>query len=387
MAKGRKAWWRKWERRTRESIGGFDHLADVRNLYSNFGLEPSNYQRFDEPPPAPSALVDERRTEEFIAPAHLTARAQPMKVERETMGEYAEPIIPEPTLSTHVDEEPSAPRKPGGGFTHDIEFSPSGSKFPLLHRLENDIQRHEATLAPVIGLVSYTGGVGKSTLAAALGAAFARLHHRCVLVGQTPYSPLAYYFGGPELSTNQNGAAIIHYSQAIEGGGKPVDLVIGDAPTQELIHNVRQRASQAAVVVMDMEASPGVAEDLPFFDMAIVPVRPDVNSLVMIERLERALEETLSPPTFGTWYLLNQFDAGRELHVQVHETLRRRLGGRLLPFSLPLDNSVQEALASGQPPQVYKAYTPFSRAIDEFESWLEEQIQPASQRNVVAEND
>lgn len=386
MANERKAWWQWWRRPRTATVGGVDPLADVRNLYRDLGLEPSSYQRFDEPPPPPSAWVDESRSEEFIPPSRAqgtTARRHVeaggdavMTLERADLPRADIPAPSEPVARSRaaVTGQPLAPSQ----VVKAPEQATSASRFSLLNRLESGGRQDERTLAPVIGLVSYTGGVGKSTLAAALGAAFARLNRRCALVGQTPYSPLAYYFGGPDIEGARSGAAIVHYSQAIEGGGKPVDLLIGDAPTAELIENVRHRASQASVVVMDMEASPHVAEDLPFFDMAIVPVRPDINALVMIERIERALDEAVHRPRYGTWYLLNQFDAARELHVQVSEALRKRLGSRLLTLSLPLDNSVQEALANGQPPQVYRAYTPFARAIDEFEAWLEDMIQPDS---------
>lgn len=375
MASERKSWWQWWRRPSKKRQEGLEALADVHNLYRDLGLEPSSYQRFDEPPPPPPATTrsDEARNEEFIPPvknggAH--ASVQEVFVRKGTTAQgtdggdmesaIAPPIVPDR-------------RSVQGGFT--ATQGTAQARFPMLNRLESDIGREENAYAPVIGLVSYTGGVGKSTLAAALGAAFSRLDRRCVLVGQTPFSPLAYYFGGPEVNPGHGRTTILHYSQAIEGGGKPVDLLIGEAPTDELIENARLRVPQASVVVMDMEASPHVAEDIPFFDMAIIPVRPDINALVVIERIELALDEAESRPRFGTWYILNQFDAARELHVQISEALRKRLGGRLLEISLPLDNSVQEALASGQPPQVYRSYTPFSHAIEEFESWLEGRIQ------------
>lgn len=375
MASERKSWWQWWRRPRSKGAAGLESLADVQNLYRDLGLEPTSYHRFDDPPPPPpaTALMDESRAEEFIPPVR----------DRGASVSVQEAPVLRPPVSPHVDRElpesvalpPMVSTAGSGKEAYTAKPDAAQTRFAMLNRLEADTGREEKPYAPIIGLVSYTGGVGKSTLAAALGAAFARLDRRCVLVGQTPYSPLAYYFGGPEVDPARSRTTILHYSQAIEGGGKPVDLLIGDAPTDELIENARQRVSQASVVVMDMEASPHVAEDMPFFDMAIIPVRPDINALVVIERIERALDEAESRPRFGAWYILNQFDAARELHVQISEALRKRLGGRLLEISLPLDNSVQEALASGQPPQVYRSYTPFSHAIEEFEAWLEDRIQ------------
>lgn len=332
---------------------------DVRNLFSGLGLDGALYQEFASVPESlPGA-----RSEVFIAPRALSRT-----------------MAPEETAKPSPSPEGATPREEAAPDARTCDSTPTAvislpsqptrpASFAVLRDWgERQSQSPAAAESPVVALASFTGGAGKSTLSAALGASLASYGQQVFIVGQTPYSPLAYYFGGPR--GQGTAGAIHHHSYAIAGTRNFLDLVVGEAPTGELIRTVRERAPRS-LVLMDLEASPQVDKELGHFDLILVPLRPDINALVTVERTEQALRASDNPPTLGAWYLLNQFDATRDLHIQVHDVLRQRLGERLLSFVIPLDNAVQEALANGQPPQIYRSVAPFCQGVERLRMWLE----------------
>lgn len=332
---------------------------DVRKLFSDLGLDGTLYRDFAPLPEAPPGA----RSEVFIAPRAFSPIAAP-----EGVPKPAHPPAPPSPRAPEAAEARTSEPPPAGVISLPTQTTPSTSFAVLRDWGERQSQSAAAAVSPVVGLASFTGGAGKSTLSAALGASLASDGQQVFIVGQTPYSPLAYYFGGPR----SQGAAgsIHHHSYAITGTPNSLDLVIGEAPTGELIRTVRERAPRS-LVLMDLEASPQVDKELGHCDLILVPLRPDINALVTVERTEQALRASDTPPTLGAWYLLNQFDATRDLHIQVHDVLRQRLGERLLSFVIPLDNAVQEALANGQPPQIYRSVAPFCQGVERLRMWLE----------------
>jgi len=378
MGTKKSIWSRFWGRAGARTVAAQDQANDIRNLFKDLGLDADQYRHFGlSQTMAESA---KHRDEVFIPPARPRAsfvRAN-VKIEsaRQEVSEVSAIAPIHEKVARPAENNASLPQGLGIGLRAGEHLgalhSDRSLRFPLLKSWgEQEARRAGKQLsAPIVGFVSYTGGVGKSTLVAALGAAFARLGVRSLIVGQTPYSPLSYYFGGPRTLPGDSGGSVQQYSYTIPGAEQPIALMIGSVSTSDLVRYARDRMTETSITLMDMEASPRTEEDMPHFDMVAVPLRPDVNALVTIERIERLVESLANRPPLGVWYILNQFDATRDLHVQIHDVLRQRLGDRLLPFVMPLDNSVQEALASGQPPQVYRSYTPFSKAIDNFHAWL-----------------
>lgn len=371
-------WNRFWRGSQKQTALKQKQRDDIGNLFKDLGLDADQYKNFSLP--QTTAMSRDDRDEVFIAPT----RARPTLASSRVAADQG---LPKRQDVPVVAAAPAV--KTAAGLAHDLAsalanptiiasisalHSERSSSFALLKTWgEQDGQEARTKrLAPIVGLASYTGGVGKSALTASLGTAFALEGARALIIGQTAYSPLVYYFGGPRALTPDNTAGLQQYSYAVPGAVQPIDFVVGALPTHELIQYAQTRLTETAVVLMDMEASPHIEDDLLYFDMMIVPLRPDINALVTIERIERAIETSSRRPPLGVWYVLNQFDATRDLHIQVNEALRKRLAGRLLHLVIPLDNSVQEALASGQPPQIYRNYTSFAKAVTELQAWITE---------------
>ena len=96
-----------------------------------------------------------------------------------------------------------------------------------------------------------------------------------------------------------------------------------------------------------------------------------VISLQTIEKLFRGItdrEGRLIVP----YYVLNKFDAALPLHLDVREVFRRKLGARLLQFTIRQSPAVSEALAEGMTVMDYAPSDPVARDYMDVASWLRE---------------
>gem|GEM_PF-2729648 len=365
MAWNRASWRRLFARSPKRERRADSHrLEDVTDLFQRLGLDPDDYRAFSAPEPLARPALEppeSRRAEEFLAPL---PRAR-------LRGAPAEQPAPPGKPRLRATERPAAPQA----------ATPERSRERPAYRVLSQLASNRAPRpddgdvhAPVAGLISFTGGVGKSTLTAALGATLAEDGHRCALLGQTPHSPLLYYFGGPEDGGMPASHGVTRHTRMVGSSRRTIDLVIGDAPTEELLARLSARNVAPELALIDMEASPDAAQALEFVDLAVVPLRPDINALLTVDRIEQAWQSLECKPAAGLWYVMNQYDASRDLHRQVREAVSARVGERLLPLVLPLDNGVQQALASGEPPQVHDAQSPFSLTVGKLAAWLKAQL-------------
>lgn len=373
MINGKSLWARLWG--GRPSATAVKSGDDVRNLFADLGLNAEQYKEF-----ARSQETEKSgRDDVFIPPG-------PPRQSRAFMQKTSPVTMPTSNFSAPRENIPreAAPDNlaiqnqpaPQAGTIPQLKSARSNT-FALLNAWENKtaINEERNDKIPIVGLASFTGGAGKSTLAAALAVAIARQAGHAIIIGQTAFSPLGYYFASPQRS-GTSASSIQQYTYSLPGTSHGVDLIIGDIATEDLVVAARRiSGSTAPAILVDLEASPQIDAEIANLDLVLVPLRPDINALVTVERTDLAIARAEIKPRFGVLYILNQFDATRDLHIQVQDLLTRRLGDRLLPFAVPLDNSVQEALASGMPPQIYRESSPFSRAAAELQSQLSRYIE------------
>jgi cellulose biosynthesis protein BcsQ len=114
--------------------------------------------------------------------------------------------------------------------------------------------------------------------------------------------------------------------------------------------------------------------------LVLVPVVPDMNSVVSIGSIDAFFEHNSHTPGKASlpFYVLNQFDPSLPLHLDVREVLREQLGDRLLSFALRRTPAVSEALAEGM---TVIDYAPNSTVAEDFGSlagWVKGHSAPAS---------
>lgn len=263
---------------------------------------------------------------------------------------------------------------------------------------------------PLVAVFSLAGGVGKTSLVASLGRALSARGERVLLVDTAPYGLLPFFFGArdqrpgtlrtfnpPGVSTeapiqlvtlDPEGpaphASSAHGADGGSGHGR-VDHP-HDASTDWLAEEVAGFSRGANRVLVDLPTASGstTRRILRMGPIVLVPVLPDMNSLVSVGAIESFFRNSAASQRPGSqpnmpFYVLNQFDYSLPLHLDVREVLREQIGDRLLSFALRRSPAVSEALAEGM---TVMDYAPTAVVAEDYASlagWVRAMAAPAAQ--------
>ena len=243
-----------------------------------------------------------------------------------------------------------------------------------------------ASRAPSLAIFSLAGGVGKTSLVATLGRALSARGERVLLVDTAAFGLLPFFFG----ATDQRPGVLRTFTPPGMSSDAPIQLVTIDAdvlgsemPGQEsLSGEIQNFARGASRILVDLATASGATTRriMRMAPMVLVPVIPDMNSVVSVSSIDAFFEHNSSPqgrPVLP-YYVLNQFDPSLPLHLDVREVLREQLGERLLAFALRRAPSMSEALAEGM---TVLDYAPSSSLAEDFATlagWLKSISAPAT---------
>ncbi|WP_419806527.1 cellulose synthase operon protein YhjQ/BcsQ [Terriglobus sp.] len=209
--------------------------------------------------------------------------------------------------------------------------------------------------APMLCVLSISGGVGKTSIVATLGRALSSLGEKVLLADTNVHGILPYYFGARE----QRPGAVRTFSPPPGSNDAPVVLVSYDADSRgydeagqtRVLDDLYRRANEVQRVLVDAGVNSAwlartVAGSNPW---VLVPVAPDMNSVLGTQAVERLFQDVNGADgrPVKPYYVLNQYDPTVPLHLDVREVLRQFLGERLLPIMLHRTPAVSEALAEG----------------------------------------
>ncbi len=246
--------------------------------------------------------------------------------------------------------------------------------------------RQKELRAPILAVFSLAGGVGKTSLVATLGRAFSSLGEKVLLTDMTSHSLLPFYFGASDLRPD----VVRTFLPPSESTDAPIYLLNydldqkgGDQETQDWLAEELTRNSRGMQrILLDLTGSSGwVARRMARMNaIVLIPVAPDMNSVISLQAVEKFFAGITDADgqQVQPCYLLNQFDAGQSLHLDVREVLRQQLGKRLLPFVICRAPSVSEALAEGMTVIDYAPYAAVSDDYRNIASWLRAISAPAT---------
>lgn len=238
---------------------------------------------------------------------------------------------------------------------------------------------------PVLEVFSLAGGVGKTSLAAALGRALSVRGERVLLVEATPFGSLPYYFGARDCRPG----VLRTFHPPDSSTDAPIRLATLDSESLlavsdeqgSLAAEIQGWAQGASRVIVDVATgSVAAARGLsPLSPTVLVPLVPDVNSVLAAHSIDSYFQHRASAQGVEeeVYYVLNQFDPSLPLHREVGKMLRGALGERLLPFALERSPAVSEALADGM---TVIDYAPGSTIAEDYTSlarWVEQVMAPA----------
>lgn len=226
---------------------------------------------------------------------------------------------------------------------------------------------------PALAVFSLAGGVGKTSLVAAMGRALAARGERVLLTDTCSFGVLAFYFGAREAKPGVMRTF----------GGASSDPVIRvltldadryaadpDLLRQEMVRGTRD-VSRVLIDVATGSAAM-LRQALRMAPTVLVPVVPDMASVVTLQALEGFFrnQESASGKPMQAWYVMNQFDPSSPLHQDVGEILRQQLGERLLPFAVHRSPAVSEALAEGMTVIDYAPHSPAAEDVLNLATWI-----------------
>lgn len=220
----------------------------------------------------------------------------------------------------------------------------------------------------IVTVVSASGGTGRTTVAAHLGAVLAQAGHGALVVDFDPQNAVGLWFGmepGEHFGIARRGIAadeLVRYVRRLRaevpflpfGACKLEELVAIEDEVAQRADWLRQRLEALTrgafdYVIVDTPAGfgPFTRQALAHADIALAVLSPDAISYATIPMLQDVVADACEGrPLFrGVFYLLNQIDAKRPLQRDVRAAVLNLLQNAAVPVSLPLDESVREAVA------------------------------------------
>ena len=222
------------------------------------------------------------------------------------------------------------------------------------------------TPAQVIAIVSPKGGVGKTTMCAALAGALS-LKGPVFAIDLDPQNALQYHMGvssdvagtddvgltgGNWRSLLRDGAAgtrVLPYGSVSEKERRAFEHCLEEDSHWLARQLARMNLDADDVVILD--TPPGrtlyLEQALNVADQVLLVVTPDAASFMVLDHIDRLFEGRTN--NFGRGkccYIVNQFDASRTFCQDMLEVLKHRFGTKLVGV-VPFDHAISEGLAFG----------------------------------------
>ncbi|MGK3118781.1 cellulose biosynthesis protein BcsQ [Pseudomonas corrugata] len=372
--------------------GLMNRTNDIDNLMSRFGesaasyieMENSfNYKELPEPPVAAAAAIP-------VGTENSTVAVPPQPVENSDLqpatvattvhplDRRVEPVLDDLLESASVDDSLCEPVSvPASGCSLRSLLAEVALERMAEARAQNEealrrsIPNGSAAVTParVIAVVSPKGGVGKSTLCAALAGALGAKGSR-LAIDLDPQNALQYHLGVSPDVAGMASASLTGECWSgllLDGIGGTRVLPFGPVSGQERralerfleddahwLARQLARMDLAADDVVILDTPPGrtlyLEQVLDVADQVIVVITPDPASFMTLGPIDRLLEgRTHQARRRDCHYVVNQFDASRTFCQDMLEVLKRRFGKQLVGV-LPLDHAISEGLAFGVNP-------------------------------------
>jgi cellulose biosynthesis protein BcsQ len=249
-------------------------------------------------------------------------------------------------------------------------------RVPSLDHLLESITPHKdrtATRATTLAIYSLAGGVGKTTIATAMGRLLSVRNQRVILAN------LASTFGllhlrGP-YSQTLGSFTFLHtpkHASAFPLTLLDVQASSGSDGNEEALKAIHDASMQANQVLLDLpsDRTPLTLESLRTADHVLIPLCPDMHSAVTLPWLEELLDRD-SAPGQQVHYIINRFQASRLSHLEMRDRFQTMLGEALLPFDLREDPEIQDAARSSATIVDYQPQSEVVSNLQALSEWVE----------------
>ncbi|MBS1816021.1 MAG: hypothetical protein JSS87_14200 [Acidobacteria bacterium] len=247
-------------------------------------------------------------------------------------------------------------------------------------------QSQQEVRTPSLCVISMAGGVGKTSMVATLGRTLSAMGEKVLLADTGSHGGLLpYYFGARDLRPG----VVRTFSPPAGSPDAPVymvnydtDAANYDVGAQDHIYDELKHASRGihrVLLDLNMHSAWMVRRLAKYSPAILVPLGPDMNSVLGIQSIERILSGLTNAEghILQPYYVLNQFDATLPLHLDVREVLRQKLGDRLLPIVVRRAPAVAEALAEGMTVMDYAPNSSVTEDYTQLATWVRNLTAPA----------
>lgn len=249
----------------------------------------------------------------------------------------------------------------------------------------------------VIAVISPKGGVGKTTVSVNLACTLAATGREVRLVDLDPQNAMRLHLGADPGDVNGHvhqtlkqaswyfteydssyGVSFIPYGRASEVERISFEAYLAQTPNWLRDNLATLNNEPGSLTIIDTPPGPSVyvQQVLSIANLVLVVMIPDAGSYATLDSIEGLLEYYCGNRTdfYGSYYVLNQFDAEQPLNRDIQLVMQNALGERLSPYPIHRDEALSEALAYQQP---VRQYAPHSQAADDLaqlSAWLLQRI-------------
>lgn len=246
----------------------------------------------------------------------------------------------------------------------------------------------------VIAIISPKGGVGKTTVSVNLACALAASGRPVRVVDLDPQNAMRLHLGADPADANgmihqtlqqsswyyaeyesAYGVSFIPYGKASEVERISFEGYLAQTPNWLRDNLAELEHVPGGLTIIDTPPGPSVyvQQVLAIANLVLVVMIPDAGSYATLPSIEGLLEYYCANRSdfYGSYYVLNQFDADHPLNRDIKNVMQATLGDRLAPYTIHRDESLSEALAFQQP---VAQYAPDSLAVDDLKQlsdWLQ----------------
>jgi cellulose synthase operon protein YhjQ len=249
----------------------------------------------------------------------------------------------------------------------------------------------------IIPLVSYKGGVGKTTLTANLAVHLQALGWSVLVIDLDPQNALRLHFGmaaddprglaqqilsgsawQDALMSDQSGVHVLPYGTLSEQERMQYEHLLAEHP-EGLGDLLRTNIPNTYdVVLWDTPPGPSVymQQVLSIAQRVLVVMYADPGSFATLPAMVSLLAQYCNDRAdfLGANYLLNHVDGSKRLNMDVLNVMRRGLAGRLLPHVIHDDMAFTEAFACQRTVDNYDQYSQAAHDVQQVAQWLSQQL-------------
>src|SRR6266567_4103969 len=247
---------------------------------------------------------------------------------------------------------------------------------PSLDRLLVGTSLHGAQgarAATKIAFFSLAGGVGKTTLATAVGRVLCGRMKRVVLANCDSSFRLQHLRA--LYSHTVGNLTFVH----APGHVSALPMTVFDAgetaraEEREMgLRTIQDSSLQADTVLLDLPANGNARtiESLKTADHIVVPLTADMHSAMTVRWVQELLSR-VSLASRKVHYVLNRYDSSRSMHCEMCHELQEMLGSALLPNFIREEPQIQDAMRSGVTIIDHAPHTEVVAELQELAKWVE----------------